>query len=709
MEQLDNNKEGEDEQDSEVSDTCSTATEKSGLSDSWKERPTEFQRRRARLDSKEAPSPRPHVRFNQPFPAAAKNSGIRNKMSPKPTVSTGTTPTVYTIESDDATTIAQHGRRPRRSPPASHGGTTGDSTSNAIDSGKDISKAGPFRSKHTSKISIGELPPMYSEVSSKDTKEILKDKGLRKDVSKSQHKRVVPRGNSTPGTLLNDGRYDHPLYQPKPPDTAAPLQYSSPRRNPFLYPRTNAAIDYTPPVHPPEAQWNPFVNSYMNGSAAAWSSSVPPPPPATSVPNPTPPPMPVSDNPRLSKIEDLLANHQGNLAQLLREQREATVAKNEAETKNLSATTSRYEKIAQELGHALENEQRARQKLEEEAVSERSRLESVVEAGLVKVQGLEEALAHQREELEREQSSWLGEKQTLQARITSIAETKEVALRNAVEARAVTNDLTEHIATLKVAAETERRVRMEEATRAAEARKKADADSTERFQRYQRLLKESTEVHQRVDLDERRSTRPTLRLKDSNRSIEVSGYTADTLGCSMNTLLLPQRLYQDDSPGLEIVTRDNCMSWSRRERHNSFIGPSRSLQSASVSIASFGNKTNSRQSQQTLLFPLRSNANVARLAELQESLDKAGLSAVIQDSSDHSSGEVIMFNGGTDPLVQSTVFWDPPMLDLGSELLSTYRQYGWKPTYCRRSGSSFTPLSRRSLTLSSWRTHLLLR
>lgn len=290
MEQLDNNKEGEDEQDSEVSDTCSTATEKSGLSDSWKERPTEFQRRRARLDSKEAPSPRPHVRFNQPFPAAVKNSGIRNKMSLKPTVSTGTTPTVYTIESDDATTIAQHGRRPRRSPPASHGGTTGDSTSNAIDSGKDISK-----------ISIGEPPPMYSEVSSKDTKEILKDKGLRKDVSKSQHKRVVPRGNSTPGTLLNDGRYDHPLYQPKPPDTAAPLQYSSPRRNPFLYPRTNEAIDHTPPVHPPEAQWNPFVNSYMNGSAAAWSS-VPPPPPATSVPNPIPPPMPVSDNPRLSRL-----------------------------------------------------------------------------------------------------------------------------------------------------------------------------------------------------------------------------------------------------------------------------------------------------------------------------------------------------------------------------------------------------------------------
>ena len=70
---------------------------------------------------------------------------------------------------------------------------------------------------------------------------------------------------------------------------------------------------------------------------------------------PPPPPVPSSDEPRLSKIEDLLAAQQGNLARLLREQ---AAANDGAETKHLFAVTSEYNKFVRELTRSLKQEKR---------------------------------------------------------------------------------------------------------------------------------------------------------------------------------------------------------------------------------------------------------------------------------------------------------------------------------------------------------------
>jgi hypothetical protein len=41
-----------------------------------------------------------------------------------------------------------------------------------------------------------------------------------------------------------------------------------------------------------------------------------------------------------------------------------------------------------------------------------------------------------------------------------------------------------------------------------------------------------------------------------------------------------------------------------------------------------------------------------------------------------------------DQIVRSTIFWESSALSLGSELLLTMKQAGWRPTYTRISGNA---------------------
>jgi hypothetical protein len=65
------------------------------------------------------------------------------------------------------------------------------------------------------------------------------------------------------------------------------------------------------------------------------------------------------------------------------------------------------------------------------------------------------------------------------------------------------------------------------------------------------------------------------------------------------------------------------------------------------------------------------------------------LQTVFDDSSDSGTGDMVLSGTASESFVRSTLFWEAPMLTLGSELLLTMRDMGWKLNYSRKSGKSF--------------------
>ncbi|KAF2625845.1 hypothetical protein BU25DRAFT_412107 [Macroventuria anomochaeta] len=135
-----------------------------------------------------------------------------------------------------------------------------------------------------------------------------------------------------------------------------------------------------------------------------------------------------------------------------------------------------------------------------------------------------------------------------------------------MEDEAATNELQGCMENLKTEAYAEKRTRMENEIKAAEARRKGDEDSKGRVQRFQKLLQESKEAQQRERSDGCRPIRGPLVLKGSERSTEVNGDKAKPLGFSMTSLLSPLRLLQDKTQSLEVDAKYNDRSWPRRER-----------------------------------------------------------------------------------------------------------------------------------------------
>lgn len=506
----------------------------------------------------------------------------------------------------------------------------------------------------------------------------------RRNIPPTEHLHGASRWRGGQRSMPGDGRYTHPLYN-QSNEYGSPLHRRE-ERNPSLFPNPASSNGY--------GQRNSFANPYLGTRPATYPQHAPPPP--------QPPPVPTSEGLRLSKIEDLLAAQQDSLARFLHEH---SGAHDSAQTKSLSAMMSEYNKIIRDLTRSFKQEKETRHRTEEDTVAERNRLVIIAEERLAMIQKLERMIVQQKDEQRKAEEEWQCEKQAFQQQIATTAEMKEAALKDVIKARAVTDELQQRIEVLKAEAEAERKFRTEDAIKAADARRKADADSAERFQRYQKLLRESAEAPKRNPADGLHRVQPTLKMKGN--SIEISGYTAETLGCPMNSLLSPQRVAHDYTQRLEIDTSYTHPSWTRGERPSSFVASLRSLQSASPSIANFSNKTG-RQDQQMILFPFRPNANIARLSGLQQSLEKAGVGSILQEQQDGNSGQVVLYNGSNNELVQSTVIWDPPILDLGSELLLTYKQVGWKPVYCRKSGKCFAISSISPLTTNSWWTDLLL-
>jgi hypothetical protein len=136
---------------------------------------------------------------------------------------------------------------------------------------------------------------------------------------------------------------------------------------------------------------------------------------------------------------------------------------------------------------------------------------------------------------------------------------------------------------------------------------------------------------------------------------------------------------------------DNGRPRTGQRQHSRSNGTIASFQTSALSREEpSGVISNQRdQSQQLILLPATFGSS-ARNTELQLSLERFGLSARSEDLElDHydTSSQSDNVDGA---IVRSSVFWEAPSLSLGSELLNTYRTYGWRPPYVRSSASGHT-------------------
>ena len=438
------------------------------------------------------------------------------------------------------------------------------------------------------------------------------------------------------------------------------------------------------PSPPPNSAWNPFnpfASPDLGGAPPCYPPAMHLPTMNPPITHPPPPAMaPNMNDSRLSNIERLLTAQQQKLAQVENDQ---TSSNNDSEVKRLSNVTEEYNKTIRQLAQSLDDRKGSQREVAADAIAERKHVMAAAEEKLRIIHGLEKLISQQNEEQRKAGERWSQEKLHLQEQAEKAARLEQLAHKDATTAQQTATELQKSLELLQAQVETERRVRIENEVKLAESRRKRDEEHKARFEGYEELLKASRLSQDKKELNTQRPVRQTL-VRDQGRSIEVNEFTTEALGPSSSTLSSPLRFIQNSFWRSEVNTKHDNGPRSRREQHNSFA-TSHKPSSSGLSLAGFGNSY-ARQNQQTIVFSERSNTDIARLARLQDSLTKSGVQTAFDDSSDSGTGDMVLSGTASDMLVRSTLFWEAPMLALGSELLLTMRDMGWKLNYSRKSG-----------------------
>ena len=490
------------------------------------------------------------------------------------------------------------------------------------------------------------------------------DSTATENAEPADHPRADRRPDWYQRDFVDTTRYSHPIYRPQ-------------ERN------------RSQPVHHPSLSWNPFA--YSNIPASYQHMPRAPPPPTAPLPPPPVPHAESSNDPRLSKIETLLASHQERLAQM----NDSKVSESlETAVKHLLSTPTEYNETIRELARSLGQQKETQLKAETGFAAERRLTLAAAEEKLEIIHGLERLVTQQKDDQRKAEERWLVEKEALQHQAAKAAEIQEVALKDIASAQSAQEAMRRTLEASRMQTEAEKKSRIETETKAAEARRKADEENKERFQHYEQILKASRENPRKEEFGMPRPVRQTF-IRDHNRSVEVNEYSVEALGSSMPSTLPMINSFQDDFRRSGADTKYEDRTWPRRERHNSFVDSARSVHSSRISLEGSSNQSAVQQSQQTIVFSTGTSVNTARISQLQKSLAKSGIRTVIDGTQGSSHDEMVLYKPNDDHIVRSTIFWEAPALALGSELLLTLKESGWKPSYSRRSGmfSDSIPLS----------------
>ena len=280
---------------------------------------------------------------------------------------------------------------------------------------------------------------------------------------------------------------------------------------------------------------------------------------------------------------------------------------------------------------------------------------------------------------------------TLKDQAERAVEAREIALKDTAAAQLTAEAAQKSLDTVKAEIEAERTLLKKRDIATAEARRKADEDYSKHFQRYEKLLKASQEAPRKLEPIVHQPVRQ-MRMMDKHRSIEVNEYLPDASSSSSALPFSPLKFFQNDTRRPETdVQYYETSSLLSRERHSSFHSSSASLRlplrSPGLSVGSGDRLGFSQENQQMILFPSKVDRNSPSTSKLQSYLKRSGVQAIFGDGQDQSQGELMSFEEGSAQIVRSTLFWEPPARALGSELLLTMKNQGWKPSYSRKSGT----------------------
>ena len=396
----------------------------------------------------------------------------------------------------------------------------------------------------------------------------------------------------------------------------------------------------------------------------------------------------VTDDHRLLRIEGLLAAQQDNLARIERARAEAD---NGADIKHMSTISNEYNKIIESLEQLRIQQGEERQRDETGGFAEKGNLQISNERYDTTVRALEQRIAQQKEELHSAEEKWRSELRTLKDQAERAVEAREIALKDTAAAQLTAEAAQKSLDTVKAEIEAERTLLKKRDIATAEARRKADEDYSKHFQRYEKLLKASQEAPRKLEPIVHQPVRQ-MRMMDKHRSIEVNEYLPDASSSSSALPFSPLKFFQNDTRRPETdVQYYETSSLLSRERHSSFHSSSASLRlplrSPGLSVGSGDRLGFSQENQQMILFPSKVDRNSPSTSKLQSYLKRSGVQAIFGDGQDQSQGELMSFEEGSAQIVRSTLFWEPPARALGSELLLTMKNQGWKPSYSRKSGT----------------------
>ncbi|KAF1951732.1 hypothetical protein CC80DRAFT_573813 [Byssothecium circinans] len=463
--------------------------------------------------------------------------------------------------------------------------------------------------------------------------------------------------------------YHQPIRNDNPfaaPAGTGPSSFNAPPMTAGYVPQYGTA----PPSFDPYQQYIPYGSTQF---------PIPmPPPPRPLTPPPPPPPALPSPPPNVAKLNN--DNIINRLESLLDE-----IAKQPATTKRDPKFDILEEQITGNIALMQEGISKDKEEIQtSKSIREAERLDRF-EKILVKFGEL------QRKRHEESEAAWKAEK----------ANSDAIAGQNAIEAQRLARLEIQAAEAAKEAAERALEITKERAAeparkeaefKAAEEKRKKEEEYERRIARYEEQFAAFTkkweqvneQPHNRfpVDMPLRRTC-----ITEGERQIEISEFSKER----MDPLIMPHTasgvFYQeelfDGSPDTLTDLRRPDFSANRRTnlghppgRERSFLRVKPSGSSQDAGQVSCG---------KMMLLPPNVDRSSIKTIKIQTTLDRNGIMTTFDGTFRDSGGALIRPGESSPAIIQSSIFWESPLLALGSELLGTLKDRGWKPFYVRKS------------------------
>jgi hypothetical protein len=353
---------------------------------------------------------------------------------------------------------------------------------------------------------------------------------------------------------------------------------------------------------------------------------------------------PDSDDPRFSRLMQLLAVQQEHDAQIEREHMKASA---EHQMKQMQAARERDEERLKQLESFIVEQKEAQRKMEVMWKEDRKAMDE-----RAKVQAKEA--------------------RDLAAKEIAAAQSAKEAAQNALNF---------------AKAEADKRAQEKAEARVAEKQKRVDGQHKLQLQRYEELLQVLREQRSKPELNDQPIRR--TRIAEGNRSVDVTEYSATRRETPMFASSSPSRIYQEEISRFDTrLQRANDRLYPQRSRHDSFRSSAASMHSSRTSLGNRNTPSITKKSQQLIVFPAKANRSSPEISKLQDSLATFGVDSAFEDPDDMHNSQLVPYDyeEPSEQIVRSTIFWEASVLSLGSELLSTLRRAGWRPTYSRITG-----------------------